>query len=1032
MFKKLDNHSISITKNLEEPFDYSIETITKIITDGHSILLKDNEFLKEIKSYYKLHKFLGKKRNPPNLILDEIDEIKKDLKNIEPEKISISENKEIFNIEIKGKNKNYALINIFKNPFLVYKISDNVNRIDIDLITETNTYLDNIGNLSEYDFNLYYIINKELKVLKYYDGLEIMKIDNIIIPEEKIGILNKEKENFLKINPFLLVIKSLIPKINEEDLKYENIYHEIDCNSKDIKPINITKKYFYYFTVDKDSQNKYVFILTDERKKFIDFLRNFITFEVNKNIIIIGGPKGVGKSSSLIFFSFLKNIRVFYANLEALNRNNNELKEKDLLIELTKLYGNCEIIDEGKSKNEIENYIKTNCQKTSILEIITNIIIKFIPFVNEVGYNFCFIIDQVSFRNDNNNIDKLYEIINKVKECKYLKLIICTTLNNDYSKNTMNNIFNYKLPFNENNNGLYDFYYFQTFISKNDIYENILKNENENIINVMSELGDLPEHFYEIKKNNNIKNYLQYIENDINENIKNYFGETKISNILEILDLVYGEKIISSYLLKERIKKIPLKYLIIKKFKINKDLIEKYNKIHKDDKFLKYLDLLTYNLYNKEYDKIFEKYYDFLEIESNHYINEYLEKDQNSRNIFGDFYGDFIKKNEINLCTTQYEIYVYKIEFSMNLFQKILFNKIHEYLQKEYQIFIDIFSKGVIGGLFEIIVNFAFIKNDFELFNIKIDEITQIDRIVPSNFSINNYSSKRNKIKFKVYKRVNERKKKLEPNKNVYVFQRIFTSKYYDSAILLKTNNNNEYDLLVIQTTIKKDKNKRLDKYEHEIIISYVKEHLEYIFDIKIRKSYFFYVLSENDGIIDDLETKNDCENTGIKYLTYDIKNKKFNANFKLEGAFITNNFLIHNCVSIFNFKELKENNIVSYELIKKLDFSGFCEINQEIFNLMKIFFKNKESPNELIKEQFKYKNYTEQLNDIKKIKISLTYFGVYLLKKMNKYGEKIYFKFMDKYYKYEHEKYENLKIKLDNINEIYIIYSIYPLTLNN
>ena len=98
----------------------------------------------------------------------------------------------------------------------------------------------------------------------------------------------------------------------------------------------------------------------------------------------------------------------------------------------------------------------------------------------------------------------------------------------------------------------------------------------------------------------------------------------------------------------------------------------------------------------------------------------------------------------------------------------------------------------------------------------------------------------------------------------------------------------------------------------------------------------------------------------------------------------------------------------------------------------MKIFLKNKERPNELIKEQFKYKNYTEQLNDIKKIKISLTYFGVYLLKKMNKYGEKIYFKFMDKYYKYEHEKYENLKIKLDNINEIYIIYSIYPLTLNN
>ncbi len=1037
MLKKFNFHSLSFSTDLPEAFDFTSETIKNIILNEHLSLKSNENFLKEINKYNELTSFLGKKRKPSQTLSEkEIDEIKDDLNNIQPKNIVISENNRIYEIEIDDKNKYHIQLDLFKQPLLIYKIFENINKIDIDLITEKLTLFDVIDDLSKYECDLYFINKKELNSINTIKGIEVLESDNIVLSKNEFEVLSNNKENInkelnLKIIPFLLVIKSLLPKIDEEQLLYENIYNDNTNNDSDlIKPDNISIKYFYYFIISKDLQKNYYFILTEARKKFIKFLHDFIERSKYKSIIIIGGPKGVGKTSTLIYFSFLKNYRVFYLNLEAFYRNKNNLKEKDLLMELSKLYGPFKSNDGGISKKEIEEYIKTYYNVVHVLDLLLTIIEKFIAFVNEYKPGiFCFIIDQISFANNIENIEnivgKLSKIMNTINSCTYLRLIICTTLNNEYSKDSINNIFNY-ISFYDNH--IYDYYYFQNFFSKEDIVKNVLKEEKEEIKNIMEELGNLPSHFYEIKRENNIENYTQYLEKNINNNLLNCYSNDTISNILELLDLVFGEKLLSANLLRERIRVIPLKYLIVKKLKINIDLIRKYEEENKNDEFIKYLILLFYNYLNAENDKIFEKYFDFEEINAVNFINDYLEKDKHSRNLFGDFYNDYIKKNNLTLCSPEQEIYVYKIGFSMNFFQKILFDKIYNYLQKEYLIFLKLFSKGSLGGFFGVLINFLFIKNNFDLFNNKIEQFAQIERLVPYHFSIKNYSSIRKKIKFKRFKIIKNTKKRKLLNKNTYIFQNIFNSKYYDCAILLKTNVPDEYDLILIQITIKKDSDKRFYIPEHEIIISYVKNNIENEFDIKIRKAYFFYILSERNGKIEDLETKNDCEIKGIKYLSYDIENKLLNYNCKLEEGFITSTFPFHNAVSLYNFKEIKEKEI---NHINKLKFNTFGIINDEIFNLIKCFFKNKDISDKIEKDQFKYKDFTNNIEILKKINIPLTHFSLYYIKKIFDKKDDIYIKFIDKYYFYKDNRLEIIdNFEFLSVSYLYIISSELPLEL--
>ena len=55
----------------------------------------------------------------------------------------------------------------------------------------------------------------------------------------------------------------------------------------------------------------------------------------------------------------------------------------------------------------------------------------------------------------------------------------------------------------------------------------------------------------------------------------------------------------------------------------------------------------------------------------------------------------------------------------------------------------------------------------------------------------------------------------------------------------------------------------------------------------------------------------------------------------------------------------------------------------------------------------------------------------MYLLIKEIDNKEEIFIKFIDKYYYYNDEKLEKVKISLNDIKEFYIIYSELPLALN-
>ena len=283
MFKKMKSHSVSISSNLSKPFDFTLESIKDTIKNGHSSLLSDNQFSGELKNYHRLKKFLGKKRNPPeNLTKEEINEIKDKLEDIKIKLIKVSKDNKTFNIEIEDENEICTSIDILQSPYLIYKIYENVNRIDAELITENILFSNEMKSLTAYEFEFFYIEKDELKTINNFQGLLKIKIDDIIISPKEISKIqvnnNKIKEDVynLQIKPFLLIMKSPLVILEDDDLIYENIYHSIDSNLKLIAPKDISKKYFYYYTVNKNLQEKYFFILTEERKKFIELLKNFL------------------------------------------------------------------------------------------------------------------------------------------------------------------------------------------------------------------------------------------------------------------------------------------------------------------------------------------------------------------------------------------------------------------------------------------------------------------------------------------------------------------------------------------------------------------------------------------------------------------------------------------------------------------------------------------------------------------------------------------------------------------------------------
>ena len=113
--------------------------------------------------------------------------------------------------------------------------------------------------------------------------------------------------------------------------------------------------------------------------------------------------------------------------------------------------------------------------------------------------------------------------------------------------------------------------------------------------------------------------------------------------------------------------------------------------INKDeDNLMKYLTILWNIEKNHQFDEIIEKKFFIKEDNIENFINNYIEKDKNSLNIYGDYYGNFISKNNNFFDPEEHEykyINVYKLEFSLALIENILLGILYKYIHKEILFF---------------------------------------------------------------------------------------------------------------------------------------------------------------------------------------------------------------------------------------------------------------------------------------------------------------------------------------------------------
>ena len=762
MIDSIKTYSATFKYDLNNHFVNNEENIINFLTSNIPKFLSEDPIASQnIENFQELKQFLGNKRK----------KIENDdyVQNPKYFKKDSNEKKKDINIFITKTKKNIILndyidsksITIFKKPIILSEIFDN-QTINVDIIND-NFYFSKIyKDLNKFNYNIYFL-NKDNTKLDVSNELNLYNKTN-----KEITIKN---ETF---NSYFLIMKSKLPKIEDKDILLENIYpiedneeeeEEEKEENESIPPKNISKIFFYYFRINSELQNKYSYIESKNRKELYKILEDFLTAP-SKNVIIIVGPKGVGKSASLIKFSFCREFRIFYFNLETYQIYSDEIKKKELKIQLTKLFGNFVLNDKNKIKEEMEKYINS-CSNVNGFDFIYNIIGLFKKFAKNVdGLYFGFIIDQYSINynnklNDDNYINKLINLINTSYQ---IKLILCPTINNSFSKEQISSMFLHSLEINK----YFDIFYFQEFIPSDKIHDIIenASNEYKDMKDIMEELGSSLKCFYELS-NMNIDSYKDYLAKNLSKNIKEYYlpnnniNNDQISDmhisIIKLLDLVKCEKLISSLELKNNISIFPLKYLNITKYKINKDIIdniskklEQYNKtngykniINEEDNLIKYLKLLLNIEDNNKYDEIIEKKFFIKEEIIEDFINNYIEKDKNSLNIYGDYYGDFISKYNdfFDFENHKYTyIYVYKLDFSMTFVENILLDLLYKHIQKESIFFSNLLDKGASGGLFELLIGYYIQKNGEFLGN-KIEKTIYIISLVPQNYSISYYSS---------------------------------------------------------------------------------------------------------------------------------------------------------------------------------------------------------------------------------------------------------------------------------------------------
>ena len=829
---------------------------------------------------------------------DLTDEIEKMLKNEETKAFNFVENSN--NFLITFNNKQYE---ITKNP-ICFKTFLDKNKILFKMFTEDNLNF----------------------VLKYLKSTYAFFENNDIIEYKDIKF-NSIKEIILV--PYLYIVFGYLSKQKMDMEGLKNFSHdELEIKQFILEP-------YLILLDEYNNLNKFNLILNKERKKFIEEIVDYINIENTYEPMIIVGNDGIGKSVSLQYLSnFNLNSPILYFNFKFMETyglieyislelmkgflNKNTISSND---------NNSNLFFETKIKN-FSKYIdflkmfQKNAQDKNFWEIL-GIILD-----DEILKSSILIIDQ--FKNESqfyNGYDKFITLY------RNKKIILCYTLNDSYNKETLFSLLNKTISKNiskkysdeikesnsikddiknndEEEDNVDETEYFKNFIcfkncqikkiSNKGIKKDEIKDEkNEIKKNIPINSNILLGKKRTIKKDEDDEILIKMEKIKIKETNKEHMIEAKklyYNNLINIEDIIedidikeclfyfnYSPKYYSKFLkFKKKQEEINNKNIkeIIQKFyeeqleKIDNNIKRFYLNINKKRQ-KKNLPLLNEIEILMKLKKVVEskKEINFFKLGeySNLFCFKYLYLTECNNN-------EEEKKNYINLNDKNNCNKIFILNYS-SIFIKIAIEKIINDIIENKSIEIDKLSGSAFGNVLEFKFKEEIVKNKY--FNNEF-----IYRQI-WNFKKLNNKLKQNKFKELYAKKINKNIPyfyKIEEDlddiindkitldgKFYYINPKSQINKNFDSLILVKTNEEKVYDMIMFQHTKYKDKSKIKLKYEYmNYAEKNVKLKFEELYDIKIMKIYFYYILSNEDS--KNSETCKILDEYKIGYLFYSIK----------------------------------------------------------------------------------------------------------------------------------------------------------------
>ena len=369
-------------------------------------------------------------------------------------------------------------------------------------------------------------------------------------------ILNNNKEIYFSDQHDILQyikngILNIYYKMKDKYYNYSFEQQKLLINNN-FKPKDLSEEFFNIFKYNNEKEEadtNFIYTQENERKNLVKLFNNLYD-GYNLNIFKFAGPKGCGKSTTLLKYS-RSNLYIMYINC----RFCKELENKN---ERVKVFNY--ILKEFQRMNFDEPELKTLFQNLRG-KSYTDILYKIIEYLEKKPLARVIILDQINNKYMDPDILKKYINFVKGKKTK-IKLIICSSINNfdieDEVLKTFENDISFKYGLDKNNQ---DFYFYCGYL-----YQNKNKYTNHILEPIFKLLGYKPKYIFLFSKSEDYNKSFTTIKTRINDDINDFLKGKKLFSISDILIFIKNN-------IRKEFKKIPydfLKFIPLKYFSIQK------------------------------------------------------------------------------------------------------------------------------------------------------------------------------------------------------------------------------------------------------------------------------------------------------------------------------------------------------------------------------------------------------------------------------------------------------------------------------